>query len=109
MNDDKQRPAGRKAAAPGEPEAAEGSSEASNSDSVWKREEPESPCVKVCVIHPASGYCLGCGRTIDEISAWPRLDAQARGSIRAKLPGRLAVTPARRGGRRGRLGRLDSE
>ena len=28
----------------------------------------ESPCIKVCVIE--EGYCIGCGRTQDEIREW---------------------------------------
>jgi predicted Fe-S protein YdhL (DUF1289 family) len=34
----------------------------------------ESPCNKVCEIDPASGYCRGCLRTIEEIVAWPTAD-----------------------------------
>lgn len=29
-----------------------------------------SPCIGVCIIDPASGYCLGCARTIPEIAGW---------------------------------------
>jgi len=28
-----------------------------------------SPCIKVCV-HDDEGYCLGCGRTVDEVKNW---------------------------------------
>lgn len=31
---------------------------------------PISPCVGVCIIDPANGYCLGCARTIPEIAGW---------------------------------------
>ncbi|WP_269144634.1 DUF1289 domain-containing protein [Nitrogeniibacter aestuarii] len=34
----------------------------------------ESPCTNVCQMNPATGYCLGCYRTIEEITAWSRLD-----------------------------------
>jgi predicted Fe-S protein YdhL (DUF1289 family) len=35
-----------------------------------------SPCIKVCVLD-ARSVCVGCGRTIDEITQWARLsDAQ---------------------------------
>ena len=30
----------------------------------------ESPCVDICQLNPASGVCLGCFRTMDEISVW---------------------------------------
>mgnify|MGYP003558364517 CR=1 FL=1 len=29
-----------------------------------------SPCVSVCRMDAASGWCEGCLRTIDEIAAW---------------------------------------
>ena len=31
---------------------------------------PISPCIGVCIIDPASGFCLGCARTIPEIASW---------------------------------------
>ena len=30
----------------------------------------ESPCNDVCTTDPESGLCIGCGRTVDEISNW---------------------------------------
>lgn len=29
-----------------------------------------SPCMHICSINPANGYCLGCWRTLDEIAHW---------------------------------------
>lgn len=29
-----------------------------------------SPCINVCEMDPASGFCRGCMRTINEIVAW---------------------------------------
>jgi hypothetical protein len=52
--------------------------------------EIESPCVKICTVDAGSGLCLGCGRTIDEISQWIRLGSEERQRIMAELPGRLA-------------------
>ena len=31
---------------------------------------PQSPCVGICTLNRA-GVCVGCGRTLDEIAAWP--------------------------------------
>jgi predicted Fe-S protein YdhL (DUF1289 family) len=31
-----------------------------------------SPCIKVCVLD-ARNVCVGCGRTIEEITTWSRL------------------------------------
>ena len=39
-----------------------------------------SPCVSVCVMDDASGWCTGCLRTLDEIAVWGLLDdAEKRG------------------------------
>ncbi len=75
------------------------------SDAVWKREEVESPCVKICVIHPETRLCTGCARSIDEIAAWSRLSQDARRAIVEDLPNRETAPKVRRGGRAGRLGR----
>lgn len=34
------------------------------------QDEIDSPCIGVCSIDEASGYCHGCYRTIEEIKAW---------------------------------------
>ncbi|KQM85299.1 hypothetical protein ASE67_12775 [Sphingomonas sp. Leaf23] len=51
----------------------------------------ESPCVLVCSIDIATGWCLGCGRTRDEIARWTTIDADARRVVMATLPERMAV------------------
>jgi uncharacterized protein len=53
----------------------------------------ESPCTKVCIIHAAKGFCLGCGRSLSEIAAWRSLSGQDRTRLMADLPRRLAVLP----------------
>ena len=40
--------------------------------------EVASPCVSVCAIDPATGFCVGCYRTLDESAAWVGLGAAAR-------------------------------
>lgn len=75
------------------------------SDEVWKRAEIESPCVKVCVIHPATGLCLGCHRTAAEIGGWSAMSPEERRAVMAALPARAeAAKPVRRGGRAARRG-----
>jgi predicted Fe-S protein YdhL (DUF1289 family) len=38
-----------------------------------------SPCINVCRMDPATGWCEGCYRTIEEITAWSRMsDADKR-------------------------------
>ena len=71
------------------------------SERVWKRNEPSSPCVDICVIDRESRLCIGCKRTGEEISVWGRLSEEARRAIMAELPARKIVK-TRRGGRAGR-------
>ena len=75
------------------------------SDEIWKRDEIESPCVKICVIHPDARLCTGCYRSIDEIGAWSRLTSETRRAIMAELPERAGQLVKRRGGRSARLSR----
>jgi predicted Fe-S protein YdhL (DUF1289 family) len=74
-------------------------------DDVWKRDEIESPCIKICVVHPQARLCVGCHRTIEEIGAWSRLTHEARRAIMDDLPARAAQLTQRRGGRAARLAR----
>jgi predicted Fe-S protein YdhL (DUF1289 family) len=75
------------------------------SDEIWTRNEIESPCVKICVVHRESRLCTGCLRSIDEIGAWSRLSPEARSAIMADLPARAGAFTKRRGGRAARLAR----
>jgi len=75
------------------------------SDDIWKRAEIESPCIKICVIHPATRTCTGCLRTIDEIGAWSRMSPEDRRTVMADLETRKAHLTKRRGGRAARLNR----
>ena len=76
-------------------------------DDIWRRDEIESPCVKICVVHPETRTCTGCLRTIDEISAWSRMSPDARRAVMAELPARRAQLNIRRGGRAARLKRSE--
>ena len=70
---------------------------------VWKRNERESPCVKICVMHPEAKLCIGCMRSNAEIAAWSRMSSEERREIMAVLPERKPLLKAkRRGGRSGR-------
>ncbi|MBN2631360.1 MAG: DUF1289 domain-containing protein [Rhodobacteraceae bacterium] len=74
-------------------------------DEIWKRDEVDSPCVKLCAIHPETRLCVGCYRSIDEITAWSRMTPDARHAVMAELPARAALLQKRRGGRAARLSR----
>lgn len=78
-----------------------------DTDRIWKRAEIESPCTKVCVVHPVTRLCTGCARSIDEITTWSRMSPEQRQAIMAELPTRPVAPSGRRGGRVGRLKRGD--
>jgi predicted Fe-S protein YdhL (DUF1289 family) len=71
-----------------------------------------SPCINICRMHAATGWCEGCLRTIDEIATWGRMDEAARRAALDRLPARRTawrllqdsgaapIQPATRGGRR---------
>ncbi|SEN62938.1 DUF1289 domain-containing protein [Palleronia pelagia] len=64
----------------------------------------ESPCINICVIHPAERICTGCLRTIDEIAQWSRMTDDERRAVMADLPDRAPRLKKRRGGRAARMG-----
>jgi len=74
-------------------------------DKIWKRDEVQSPCVNICVIHPEVRLCTGCYRSMDEISHWSVMDDSERAAIMAELEGRKPLVMKRRGGRAARLRR----
>jgi uncharacterized protein len=66
----------------------------------------ETPCIKVCVIEPETGFCIGCGRTRMEIGNWLGITPAERKTIMDGLSERvdtLTLRKRRRGGRQARL------
>ena len=51
----------------------------------------ETPCVKICTLDARAGLCLGCGRTVDEITRWSSMNMTERTRVMAELPDRLAT------------------
>jgi predicted Fe-S protein YdhL (DUF1289 family) len=49
-----------------------------------------SPCNGVCRIDPASGWCEGCRRSLDEIAAWSGMNDEQRREVWRLLPERHA-------------------
>lgn len=72
---------------------------------VWSRDESESPCVRICVVHPEAQICTGCHRTMDEIARWSTMTPDERREIMTSLPDRKPALQKRRGGRAARLAR----
>ena len=50
-----------------------------------------SPCIAVCQIDDASGLCLGCRRSIDEIREWPILSAEEKRRILRSIEDRKST------------------
>lgn len=76
-----------------------------SSDHIWKRAEIESPCVKLCSVHPTEKICIGCFRTLEEIGSWSRMTPETRARIMTELPGRAPRLRVRRGGHAARVER----
>ncbi|HEY4918962.1 MAG TPA: DUF1289 domain-containing protein [Xanthobacteraceae bacterium] len=55
----------------------------------------ESPCNRVCTLDPDTDLCLGCGRSLDEITAWTRMSDAERTRVLADCGRRLARVPAK--------------
>ena len=79
---------------------------AQNIEDIWKRDEIDSPCIKLCSIHPGERICIGCYRSIEEIGIWSQLSPEQRRKIMADLLDRAPRVQKRRGGRASRPPKL---
>lgn len=71
-----------------------------------------TPCIKICVVDPQTGFCIGCGRTRPEIAGWIAMPPEERSRVMEGLPERVAtltLRKSRRGGRRGRMATTQGE
>jgi uncharacterized protein len=50
-----------------------------------------SPCISVCRMDEATGWCEGCLRTIDEIATWSLLDDEERRAVYLALSQRRVL------------------
>lgn len=50
----------------------------------------QSPCNKICTVDSHGGYCIGCGRTLDEIARWGSFTDEERARIMRALVERRA-------------------
>ncbi|TVQ31994.1 MAG: DUF1289 domain-containing protein [Geminicoccaceae bacterium] len=48
-----------------------------------------SPCVGTCTLDATSGWCIGCGRSGDELLGWGTLPEARRDAVWDQLPARL--------------------
>lgn len=51
--------------------------------------ETPSPCLDICSLDLSDEYCIGCGRSLDEIAGWLKASEAERRVIVDKLPERL--------------------
>jgi hypothetical protein len=50
-----------------------------------------SPCVNVCQMDQATGWCAGCLRTLDEIALWSRLTEAGKQAVWDQLERRRVL------------------
>jgi predicted Fe-S protein YdhL (DUF1289 family) len=53
--------------------------------------DEESPCVGACMVDQNHGYCVGCWRTLREISDWFRYNPAQKRAVLAELKPRRAA------------------
>jgi uncharacterized protein len=53
------------------------------------KDDVASPCVNICSLDQSGRWCLGCGRSVDEIAGWLSAGPEQRKAILAELPERL--------------------
>ena len=51
-------------------------------------EHPKSPCSNLCVLDPGTGWCEGCGRTLDEIGKWSAMTVAEKWSVLREIDAR---------------------
>ena len=73
------------------------------SDEIWVRQEIQSPCIKVCVIHPTERLCTHRLRRLYEKCNWSQMTAEDRNRVIGELPARSGRLKKRRGGRTARV------
>jgi predicted Fe-S protein YdhL (DUF1289 family) len=57
------------------------------------RYAPPSPCISVCKIDPATRWCVGCMRTLDEIGAWANSSDDDKRAVWGVIADRLKASP----------------
>lgn len=52
-------------------------------------DSPKSPCRRVCAVSARAGFCVGCGRKMNEIGGWSRFTDDEKRAVLAELPARM--------------------
>ena len=50
-----------------------------------------SPCISVCQLDPRTGLCLGCLRSLKEISSWSRISKDEQREVLVAVAERRAA------------------
>lgn len=53
-----------------------------------------SPCIKVCAVDGETGWCLGCGRSLEEIVRWVAMGEAGRDAVMDELAPRMDALKA---------------
>ncbi|MFT7459218.1 MAG: putative Fe-S protein YdhL (DUF1289 family) [Planctomycetota bacterium] len=54
-------------------------------------DEPCSPCINICTLDPEKQLCLGCLRTVEEITNWASFCAQEKHDVINKYNERILL------------------
>ncbi len=54
----------------------------------------DSPCVHVCLMDYEHGLCIGCYRTLDEITHWINYSPARKKTVLAQIEHRRAAMPS---------------
>jgi len=55
--------------------------------------DKDSPCVHVCLMDYDQGLCIGCWRTLDEITHWINFSPTKKQTVLAQIEQRRAAMP----------------
>jgi uncharacterized protein len=47
----------------------------------WYHSTPDAPCIAICSTTQGDAVCKGCGRTFEEVQAWPSLDPTVKRTV----------------------------
>jgi predicted Fe-S protein YdhL (DUF1289 family) len=62
-----------------------------------------SPCVAICTLDQDARYCIGCGRTIDEIARWLEMSDDDRRTALDRIAREFTPPPRMRPSERRKL------
>lgn len=47
----------------------------------WYDHTPDAPCIAICSTTQGDATCKGCGRSFEEVQAWPTMDPPAKRAV----------------------------